>query len=282
MKIAFCDFWTGFKANSNFFSELLLLNFEGIRVVHPRKADVIFHSVFGQSHKKYSALKVLYTGENLSYKNYDSDFAFSFDITTDDHKNFRLPLWMLQLKWFRKTNYGNPNLVFDINKLMNPQSDKIIRPIFLAGIFNHDVSENRMHTMGKLMNMGKTNFYGAPFGNSFKGQERSKIKLLKKVKFNLCFENDNTFGYHTEKLIHAKIAGCIPIYWANSDSVGSDFNIKSFLFISDPYDSEKFKELEDQMNSKKFLEDLQVQPLFNTVPQLDGVVHYLTRIIKSA
>ena len=42
-----------------------------------------------------------------------------------------------------------------------------------------------------------------------------KMLVLGAIKFTMCFENGCSDGYHTEKLVHAKMAGCIPVYWAN-------------------------------------------------------------------
>ena len=51
-------------------------------------------------------------------------------------------------------------------------------------------------------------------------------------KFNICFENTLHPGYYTEKLIHAKVAGCIPVYWAEK-TISNDFNDKSFINLYD-------------------------------------------------
>jgi len=278
LKIAFLDFWTGFKANSNFFLDFLRLNFEGVTLVHPKKADVIFHSVFGQERQKFSAIKILYTGEDISYLDFDSNFALSFDDASMDLRNFRLPLWMLQLQWFSKNNYGNPNFVCEIDRLMNPRLNSKERPIYLTGIFNHDKAENRLSTMARLMANGKTQFFGEPFGNHFWG-ERKKLSILTKSKFNLCFENSNSYGYHTEKLIHAKYAGCVPIYWANSKSVIEDFNINSFLFLNDPKDPNEVDGLIDKIRSESFIDHLRSEPLFDKVPTLEPLSSYFNNIL---
>lgn len=281
MKIAFTDFWPGFKPNSNFFIDALRSSFSGIKLVSPRNADVIFHSVFGEKYKEFNSLRILYTGENISYKNFGANFALSFMESTNDLKNFRFPLWMLHIKWFKTKNYGDPNFLCELESLMNPIVSRKERHIYLAGIFNHDNAENRLFTMSRLMKMGETQFFGSPFGNHFRGGQRSKIKLLKKIKFNLCFENSDSFGYHTEKLIQAKISGCVPIYWANSESTKLDFNLNSFLFIKDPFNQQQFEEIIGNMNSKKYLRNVLEQPLFNSIPKVDPVLNYLSTALKS-
>ncbi len=49
---------------------------------------------------------------------------------------------------------------------------------------------------------------------SYKGRAGSKIEVLKKYKFCLCYENmRDTFGYITEKIFDVLISGCVPIYY---------------------------------------------------------------------
>jgi len=55
-----------------------------------------------------------------------------------------------------------------------------------------------------------------------------KVKFLQSYKFNICFENACAPGYTTEKIYHAMLANCIPIYWGNP-LVHRDFNSKSFI-----------------------------------------------------
>jgi hypothetical protein len=246
--------------------------------VSPQKADVIFHSVFGEKYKNFNSLRILYTGENISFKKYDSDYALSFEDSTDDLKNFRLPLWMLQLRWFNKHNYGNPNFLCEIDSLMNPFPNSKERPIFLSSIFNHDNAENRLATISKLMKMGKTRFFGVPFGNHFSG-ERKKLRILTNSKFNLCFENSDTYGYHTEKLVHAKYVGSIPIYWANASSLGRDFNENSFLFVKDPHNKFEIEDLTLNMSSNSFLRRVCSEPLFNSIPKIEPIIDHFVKIL---
>jgi GR25 family glycosyltransferase involved in LPS biosynthesis len=58
-----------------------------------------------------------------------------------------------------------------------------------------------------------------------------KHTFLKSYRFCLAYENESTPGYTTEKLLHAKAAGCVPIYWGDP-KVGRDFDIKGFLNVT--------------------------------------------------
>ena len=150
--------------------------------------------------------------------------------------------------------------------------------IFLSAIINHDIAENRLATVSKLMKLGKAHFFGTPFGNHFTG-ERKKIRILSNSKFNLCFENSDTYGYHTEKLIHAKYAGSIPIYWANPKSMYRDFNKNSLLFIEDPQNESEIENLIINMSSISYLRRVSAEPLFNSIPKIDPIICHFSKIL---
>jgi len=57
---------------------------------------------------------------------------------------------------------------------------------------------------------GENGWYNYP---NYRGAAHNKIRTLRHYNFNLCFENCDEDGYITEKIIHALIAGCIPLYW---------------------------------------------------------------------
>lgn len=278
MKVSFLDFWPGFNPRKNFFIDCLKSGFEQVKVVPERKADFVIYSLFGIKHKNISVPKIIYIGEHISYKNFNADYSFSFEPTSSDKRNFNLPLWMMQLKWFKQSSYGNPNYLCDIDSLMHPNGHVENRKIHLMGIFNHDNCENRLKIMSRLMKLGPTRFYGLPFGNHFRGRDRSKIKVLKNSKFNLCFENGNSPGYHTEKLIHAKIVGCIPIYWANRSSTEETFNQQGFLFISDTENEESIINLMEKMQNTSLIRTIAETSIFKEKPTLDPFMKHLMYI----
>jgi hypothetical protein len=48
-----------------------------------------------------------------------------------------------------------------------------------------------------------------------RGTVTSKFDVLGRARFVLCFENQRSEGYHTEKLFDAIAAGAVPIYWGD-------------------------------------------------------------------
>jgi hypothetical protein len=67
----------------------------------------------------------------------------------------------------------------------------------------------------------------------FPYNDERQIELLKKHKFVICFENTKLDEYYiTEKILIAKSAGTIPIYWGSNKCLEL-FNHNSFLYLED-------------------------------------------------
>jgi hypothetical protein len=60
-----------------------------------------------------------------------------------------------------------------------------------------------------------------------------KLRWLKDYWFNLCFENTLAPYYVTEKIWHAVLAGCVPIYFGRGSSISDAFPSGSFVDYSE-------------------------------------------------
>ena len=65
------------------------------------------------------------------------------------------------------------------------------------------------------------------------GPSANKLKTLAGYTFNLCFENCDEDGYITEKIIHALIAGCIPLYWGGGRFLSQTIPSSCFINCKD-------------------------------------------------
>jgi alpha(1,3/1,4) fucosyltransferase len=73
------------------------------------------------------------------------------------------------------------------------------------------------HPLSAALNLG--------IRRSARGPTPSKVEILARARFALCFENSADPGYHTEKLFDAMLAGAVPIYLGDpriTDSVPPD------------------------------------------------------------
>ena len=269
MKIAFTDFWDGFVPHHNFFLYLFEDIFDDVELVSPAEADVLIYSCFGrQEHRAYSPtskIKIFYTGENLRPNFNECTYSLTFDFDNYGGRNVRIPLWLMQIDWFDKVNYTNPQYVIpsselDQNKWIQKEKDK-----FCCAVFNN-ADNRRVSMVEALRNYKPVETFGKPFGNWFYGED-IKYDKISQYKFNICFENAIYPGYYTEKLIHAKCAGCIPLYYADHHS-HLDFNPKSFINL---YDYENTTDLARHVikvdQSEVLSEQIRNEPLFVVSPE---------------
>jgi hypothetical protein len=266
MNISFLDFWDGFNPENNFFIDLLRNIKENITVSSPERADVILYSCFGNENKKFNHCKrIFYTGENIRPNFNECDYSLTFDFEDYEGKNIRLPLWLLQIDFFDKKDYNNPKFVIPLKNLLdyknNPYS-QTKKENFCVIVNNH--LGNRRDEILRCLIRDKhqtVNGYGKIFNNWFYG-EGTKLDILSKFKFNICFENTLHPGYYTEKLIHAKAAFTVPIYYSDKN-IEKDFNTNSFLNLNDFESMEHFCDRILEINSNDILYKEKVeQPLF--------------------
>jgi hypothetical protein len=269
MKISFTDFWDKFDSHNNFFLDLLseITGEQPEVVVHPNSADVLIYSCFGsQSHRAFDKnhlIKIFYTGENLRPNFDECTYSFTFDFEDYGGKNIRVPLWMLQLDWYNKTDYENPKYVIPLDDLEDNDFIRNPKTKFCA-LINNNLFDNRVECMQKLHTYKPVDGYGKPFGNWFYG-EKEKMEILSSYKFSICFENSTApvGGYYTEKLVHAKLSGNVPIYWAD-EKIGRDFNPKSFINLNDYNSMDKLVERVTEIDQDENLyKSFSEQPLWD-------------------
>jgi hypothetical protein len=216
---------------------------------HPNiTSDLIIYSCFGTNHKNNKfekTLKVYYTGENKR-PHKSANLNLTFDYTLE-HNNIRFPLWYLYINWYSQTI---PMPFNHINKILQkPSFEEMSKTktkfcVFIAG---HSRNCPRAHFTQMLHNKYKhvdcagrcLNNIGRILG----GKESKKIEYMRPYKFCIAFENSQYPGYCTEKILHAFLAGCIPIYWGDP-KVGNDFNDKSFLHLQSHDGSEMLEMIE--------------------------------------
>ena len=282
MKISYIDFWPGFDVNCNWFNLLLEDTFPDTNLSFgsaPEESDVIFFSCFGEEHKKYkesSATKIFYIGENVRADFSVADYCLSFDFDDYEGKNFRLPHWYLYINWWGKKDFPHARISIDQLSHQYQNRETLSRKKFCSIMIGNPVS-NRINVAQKLNEFKQVDGFGRVFGNPYDG---CKIELLKNYRWNICFENSIYDGYVTEKLLEAKIAGCIPIYYGPF-YVNRDFNDKCFINY---YNYENPNDLlEDIMSIERDeikFDALAMEPLFNQIPTLEPVKQFLKSAIR--
>jgi hypothetical protein len=232
--------WDQFNPSYNFFT--LALADAGSRMTPPIEVvggpataadDVVFFGPFGESWRQLPAEqpKVHFTGENTAPVNGPGvglNLGFHhYDMTRGNY--LRFPLWILEIDWFGADaeRIANPKPIPLSTCTTVDTSEGAIarhRRKFCAFVVSnpsnplrnaafHWLSEyKRVDSAGRLFNnMGDAIFAGAGGG----GGELKKLDFFRDYKFALTYENSSARGYTTEKYLHAKAAGCVPIYWGD-------------------------------------------------------------------
>lgn len=257
-RVLFTDMWDDFNPEYNMFILALQNHMKDVKVVgssdEMMPKDIHIFGPFGNKWHSIEGIKIHFTGENtdpidhplvklnLGYKHMNkSDYL-------------RMPLWMLEVDWFQADvkKIRNP-IPLPIDACMNITLGE--RKKFCAFVVSNPLNHIRneafeslnsykpVDSAGRLFNnVGDIIFAGSGGG----GGELKKHEFLKEYRFCLAYENSSSEGYTTEKLLHAKAAGCVPIYWGDP-RVSEDFDHSGFINITGDPESlvSKVKELEE-------------------------------------
>jgi len=248
LRVAFCNMWDQFQPKHNFFMYLLAWagHQNGIRVVHdPLTPNVVFFGPFsnGEESKYPGVPKVYFTGENAPPNAHTDTFlnlGFQYNTTSS---YIRLPLWVCEINWWGA----------DVEKVVNPRyvsvkdattTDHAVldaKSKFCAFVATNPNNPNRNNAFQALNKWQPVDSGGRlfcnlpggpiPAGLGGGGGELAKVEFYKKYKFALTFENSSAPGYTTEKIFHAKVAGCVPIYWGDA-FVDRDFDSRGFINVN--------------------------------------------------
>lgn len=204
INLNFCDFWKGFDKENNFFINLL-------RTKHTvnisDKPDFIIYSVFGFEYLKYDYIRIFYSGENFTPDFNLCDYAMGFDWITFDNRYLRLPLYYLYKDSYKKVL---ANRQYSINDIKDRK--------FCNFIYSNSGADKNRSDFFEALTKYKYVHSGGKYLNNIGGRVDDKLAYQKQFKFSIAFENSSTNGYTTEKIIHAKAAGTVPIYWGKSSN----------------------------------------------------------------
>jgi len=257
IQLAFMDMWVDFQPEHNMI--VAALRERGIKFeLNISAPNLIIFGPFGEDNKrdKWSKVKkIFYTGESMNPLLRDDivlNIGFRRNLT---FSYFRFPIWMTELNWFNidPTLFKNP-VPFSL-ELLKPCLEKRKRTKFCAFVVTNPNSVERNTIYNILSRYKKIDSAGRLFTNREQikggpggsGGQHDKVNFYKEYKFVLTCENSRSNGYLTEKLLHAKLAGCVPIYWGDP-FVELDFNPDSFINVSD------FKNADDLLERIRLLD----------------------------
>jgi hypothetical protein len=281
MNLSFLDFWNDFSQENNFLTHLLKMVKNNVNIVEPSKADIIIFSCFGSENKKYNhCKKVFFTGENIRPNLNDCDFSISFDFNDYGGKNIRIPLWYFYIDWFNVKSYGNPQYLIPVDYLYGENEfTKKSKDKFCCTVFSRP-EQLRFSTMNQISTYNAVDGFGKVHGRSLPDGERFKLDVISNYKFNICFENSVYPGYFTEKLLHSKIAGCIPIYYSDRTFI-NDFNENCCInYINYSNLEDLLEDIKRIDSDDKLYNKIRSESLFDKKITLENIINNISNIIK--
>lgn len=247
-RVAFTDMWDNFNPSYNFFT--LLLEEASKHLKQPYRVEVVqtepdllIFGPFGETWKSFpdSTPKVHFSGENtppVQHPSVKLNIGYKhLDFTDDSYMRF--PLWMMEIDWFNcdTERIQNPKPI-PIDRVTKVFPEEIERKKkFCAFVVTNPKNPIRNQAFLALNSYRKVDSAGRLFNNvgdqifaglGGGGGELKKLEFLKDYKFSITYENESDRGYTTEKLLHAKAAGCVPIYWGDP-IVERDFDPAGFV-----------------------------------------------------
>lgn len=272
IKVCFSDFWKPFDPNNNFFIHIIRELYENVEVVYPEDADVMFFSVFGNENTMYKdCKKIFFTGENNRPNFKKCDYSLTFDFESYEGKNFRLPLWYLYIDWFDVKTYDNPQWLIPESYLYGENEFTLKPKDKFCSIVYGKYIQSRVSAIRNISKYKTVDVFGKANPNHILPDgERYKMDLISDYKFSLCYENSITSGYHTEKLLHGKIAGNIPIYYGDR-TISEDFNPECFINATEMSDEELVDIIEKIDSDNSLYIEMKNQPLFKSKLTLDEI-----------
>lgn len=261
--IAFSDMWPGFNYNYNFImdalrNELHILNLEvQILGVKYKDLDIDIRPdlvIFGPYSNEWMSIpdsipKVFFSAENWGEPSHSSIRLWLTASKSESTDHIRIPTWMTFIDWFSGRTELPSGDACDDNPIRMPLSLATnAHPIgfkdrteFCGFVVSNPVCEFRNETFKAIDSYKRVNSGGALY-NNIGGQlslkyagggcgDISKYKFFEQHRFTISFENSQAAGYITEKVLHSKMAGCVPIYWGDADA-DSDFVTGSIVNLS--------------------------------------------------
>jgi GR25 family glycosyltransferase involved in LPS biosynthesis len=257
--IGFSDMWPGFNYDRNFIVDSLRhevqqngSNVKSIIGVKYSKEgpvpDVLIVGPYSLDWKQVpsSIPKIYFSGENWNLPD-DSDIAlFITSSRKENKKSIRIPTWMTFIDWFNESK-ELPTMVEDNPIRLPLHFAMTAHPIpftarsdFCAFVVSNPICQLRNETF-QAIHLYKHVNSGGHLYNNIGGQlelkypgggcgDISKHHFFARHRFTISFENSQADGYITEKVLHAKMAGCVPLYWGDTNA--SDFVEGSIVNLS--------------------------------------------------
>jgi GR25 family glycosyltransferase involved in LPS biosynthesis len=278
IRIGFSDMWPGFNYDVNFFTDALrhsigvrkdTITIRGEEYSATGEAPhLVIFGPYSTNWKQIPATipKVFFSGENWGPLHDSSVRLYLTSSREEDETHVRIPTWMTFIDWFSGSTElpigceDNP-IRLPLSLAMTPHPVGLKdRAEFCAFVVSNPICAMRNETY-HVVNQYKTvnsgghlyNNIGGPLELKYAGGgcgDISKHQFFANHRFTISFENSQSPGYITEKVLHAKMAGCIPLYWGDAET-DTDFVPGSIVNLSHVSDPEKVLSILQVLESRE-------------------------------
>ena len=211
---------------------------------------------------------VWYTAENLRAPHNVFTSTIGFDATDAISQNTFFPFWMYRLNW----DLGN-----ELSEICPRPEDLVNKrivdftPRHEACVFSSTRDPGRL----KLISIVERDYLVHKYGSGFQRRVESKLTAAQGLKFQVCPENSNTWGYVTEKLVESWSCKNLAI-WEGVH--GEDvFNKDSYLDVTGKSSTEILTLLKS-VTDEEWKWRLE-QPLLLKLPSLTPLIDHFNRIL---
>lgn len=224
VRIAFIDFWDGFKDDKNcrfypLVKKILSDRYNVEEVAPNENPQYLFYSCFQEKFRYVGGepIKIFFTGEMLTPDFNECDYAFGYDYLSFGDRYMRLPLYRL-----------SSSLTAAANKHLKADSAFKKKTGFCSFVVSNGGAQQRRADAFSALSAYKKVDSGGKFKNNVGGAVEDKQAFAAERKFSLCFENCVYSGYVTEKITDAFAAQTVPIY-LGAPEIEKDVNPAAFI-----------------------------------------------------
>jgi hypothetical protein len=221
LRINFTDFYSGFNKTNNYVFNVLSSRYTVI--IDENDPDYLIYSCFGRDFLHYECIRIFYSGENIIPDFNLCDYATGFAHLSFGDRYARFPNFVTygaELQFINKKR-----------KMDGPDTGKNKFCNFIYSNGNADPARDRFyHLLSKYkpVDAAGKHLNNTVLAGTEKGWASDKVEFMSNYKFSIAFENSSLPGYTTEKIIHAFVAGTIPVYWGDP-LIDVDFNPNAFI-----------------------------------------------------
>lgn len=289
IRVKFRYFWRDFDINDNFILTLL----RPILFENKAGQEIIleFHSVFTKPRRFYElhirgqlmvrkfwykvsrkqAIFIWYSGENIKPPLH-YDLTLSFEPSSE--VNIYWPFWVTRiieksggsLRAMQNENYFSKYVDFREKNVLGHRNWKMCT-------FLGNPTAWRLEFARELEDSGLLDIYGSVVNRYVD----SKTDIAKQYVFELCFENELSEGYVTEKVIEAWENGCVPIYCGLD--IQEYLNPDAFLDLSGLERHEAISRIKTFFKETNKVNEKSIQPILTRKFNSDLFVESVMRLI---